>query len=69
MARPDVTLQDVRAAQVRIGEHVLRTPVLENALLNDACGARLYFKCENLQQTGAFKARGASNAVLARSAA
>jgi threonine dehydratase len=43
--------------------------VLENALLNAACGARLYFKCENLQEMGAFKTRGASNAVLSRTAA
>jgi len=69
MPRPDVTLQDIRAAQARIGGCVLRTPVLESALLNAACGAQLYFKCENLQHTGAFKARGASNAVFARSTA
>jgi threonine dehydratase len=66
---PQVTLQDIRAAQARIAGSVLRTPVLENALLNAACGARLYFKCENLQEMGAFKTRGASNAVLSRTAA
>jgi threonine dehydratase len=43
--------------------------VLENALLNAGCGAQLHFKCENLQEMGAFKARGASNAIFARSAA
>ncbi|HEY2418714.1 MAG TPA: pyridoxal-phosphate dependent enzyme [Steroidobacteraceae bacterium] len=69
MARPDVTLQDIRTAQARIGEHVWRTPVLESTWLNEACGARLYFKCENLQHTGAFKARGATNAIFARSSA
>src|ERR1019366_4158964 len=46
-----------------------RTPVLENALLNAGGGAQLHFKCENLQEMGAFKARGASNAIFARSAA
>jgi threonine dehydratase len=69
MPRPDVTLQDIRAAQARISGCVLRTPVLESALLNAACGAQLHFKCENLQETGAFKARGASNAIFARSSA
>jgi threonine dehydratase len=69
MPRQDVTLQDIRAAQVRIAGCVIRTPVLENALLNAGCGAQLHFKCENLQEMGAFKARGASNAIFARSAA
>jgi threonine dehydratase len=68
-ARQEVTLQDIRAAQARIAGSVLRTPVLENALLDAACGAHLHFKCENLQQMGAFKARGAGNAILARSPA
>jgi threonine dehydratase len=67
MPPPDVTLQDIRAAQERIAGYVVRTPVLESPLLNAACGARLHFKCENLQETGAFKARGASNAIFARS--
>jgi len=67
--QPEVTLQRIRAAQERIAGSVLRTPVLENALLDAACGARLHFKCENLQQMGAFKTRGASNAVFARSPA
>lgn len=69
MPRPDVTLQDIRAAQARLGDCVLRTPVLESELLNAVCGAQLYFKCENLQHTGAFKARGAGNAIFARSLA
>jgi threonine dehydratase len=67
--QPEVTLQRIRAAQERIAGSVLRTPVLENALLDAACGARLHFKCENLQQMGAFKTRGASNAVFVRSPA
>jgi threonine dehydratase len=69
MPPPEVTLEDIRTAQQRLAGYVVRTPVLENALLNAACGARLHFKCENLQETGAFKARGAANAIFARSAA
>jgi threonine dehydratase len=45
---------------------VLRTPVLESPLLDETTGARLYFKCESLQPVGAFKLRGASNAIEAR---
>tara|TARA_R110002051_G_scaffold237791_1_gene298631 strand:+ start:619 stop:1590 length:972 start_codon:yes stop_codon:yes gene_type:complete len=58
------TLQDMRAAQDRIGPYVHRTPVLTSQYLNDLTGAELFFKCENLQKAGAFKARGASNAVF-----
>ncbi|MBM3853760.1 MAG: pyridoxal-phosphate dependent enzyme [Verrucomicrobia bacterium] len=54
----------LQAAHVRIRPHITRTPVLTNARLNAACGGRLFFKCENLQKIGAFKARGASNAVF-----
>jgi threonine dehydratase len=68
MREPDVTLEDIRAAQKRIAGRVLRTPVIENAQIDAACGAKLHFKCENLQEIGAFKARGASNAIFARSA-
>src|ERR1700722_6451870 len=66
MPKPDVTLEHIRAAQGRIAGRVLCTPVLENALIDAQCGAHLYFKCENLQEMGAFKARGASNAIFAR---
>jgi threonine dehydratase len=62
-----ISLADIEAARDRIAAHVRRTPVLTSDLLDEAAGARLYFKCENLQQIGAFKARGASNAVLALS--
>jgi threonine dehydratase len=55
----------IRAAHERIRPHVHRTPVLTSARLNQACGGSLYFKCENLQKVGAFKARGATNAVFA----
>lgn len=61
------TLEDVRAAQARIADHVHRTPVLTSAYLDGLTGARLFFKCENFQKAGAFKARGASNAVFSLS--
>ncbi|MGE5207839.1 MAG: pyridoxal-phosphate dependent enzyme [Alphaproteobacteria bacterium] len=55
----------IRAAHERIRPYIHRTPVLTNSWLNDACGASLFFKCENFQKVGAFKARGATNAVFA----
>jgi threonine dehydratase len=63
----EVTLETIRAARERITGCVLRTPVLSHALIDARCGAQLHFKCENLQEMGAFKARGASNAIFARS--
>ena len=55
----------VRAASERIAPYVRRTPVLTSRSLDAIGGARLYFKCENFQKAGAFKARGAHNAVFA----
>jgi threonine dehydratase len=60
-----LTLDGIRAAHERIRPYVHRTPVLTNSWLNDACRASLFFKCENFQKVGAFKARGATNAVFA----
>ncbi len=60
-----VTFADVTAAAARIAGHVHRTPVLRSRRLDAMFGAELHFKCENLQRIGAFKARGAHNAVLA----
>ncbi len=62
-ALPD--LAAIRAAAARIAPHVHRTPVLTSSSIDDEVGARLFFKCENLQKIGAFKARGATNAVFA----
>jgi threonine dehydratase len=59
-----LTLADIQAAQVRIRPYVHRTPVLTSASLDAMLGARLFFKCENFQKAGAFKARGAHNAVM-----
>jgi threonine dehydratase len=60
-----LALGDIETARDRIAPFVRRTPVLTSDLLDDAAGGRLFFKCENLQQIGAFKARGAANAVFA----
>jgi len=57
-------LEHVRQAHARIRGRIHRTPVLTSARLDELCGARLFFKCENFQKTGSFKARGALNAVL-----
>jgi threonine dehydratase len=54
---------DVVAAARRLDGHAHRTPVLTSATADGLCGARLYFKCENLQRMGAFKFRGAYNAL------
>jgi len=59
-----LNLDTIRAAHQRIRPYVHRTPVLTNSWLNDACSATLFFKCENFQKIGAFKARGATNAVF-----
>lgn len=56
---------DILEARGRIAPYLRRTPVVSSAVLDRAVGARLYFKCENLQHVGAFKARGATNAVMA----
>ena len=61
------TLDDIRQAHTRIAQHIRRTPVLTSALLDRETGAELFFKCENFQKAGAFKSRGACNAVFAMS--
>ena len=58
------TFDDMLAAHDRIAPYVHRTPVLTSSFLNELTGAQLFFKCENLQKAGAFKVRGASNAVF-----
>src|SRR5881392_1554052 len=54
----------IRAAHERIRAYIHRTPVLTSTRLDDASGASLFFKCENFQKIGAFKPRGATNAVF-----
>ncbi len=58
------TYDDVIAAHERIAPYVHRTPVMTSSFINSLVGAELFFKCENFQKAGAFKARGASNAVF-----
>lgn len=58
----------IREAVTRISGRVNQTPVLTSETLNRLAGASLFFKCENFQKTGAFKARGATNAIFALSA-
>ena len=63
------TWDDVLVAHERIRPYVHRTPVLTSSFLDRLTGASLFFKCENLQKAGAFKVRGASNAVFGLSEA
>lgn len=59
-----LTIDDMLAARERIAPYIHRTPVLTSSYFNDLTGAELFFKCENFQKAGAFKVRGASNAVF-----
>jgi threonine dehydratase len=62
--KPALTMQSIREAHARIRDKIHRTPVMTSEVLDELAGNRLYFKCENLQKVGAFKARGATNAVF-----
>ena len=59
----EVTFEDVARAHERIRDHAHRTPVLTSSTIDTLTGARVHFKCENLQRMGAFKFRGAYNAL------
>lgn len=63
MTDHDPNFADIRAAAARIAPHVHRTPVATCASIDTLSGCALHFKCEHLQMVGAFKARGAANAV------
>lgn len=67
MTNEFLTLTDIREAHARILPHVNLTPVMTSETLDASAGAKLFFKCENLQKVGAFKARGAANAVFSLS--
>lgn len=60
---PLPSFDDVAAAAARIAGHAHRTPVMTSRTVDDALGAQVFFKCENLQRMGAFKFRGAFNAL------
>ncbi|MCB0138253.1 MAG: pyridoxal-phosphate dependent enzyme [Caldilineaceae bacterium] len=63
------TLEDIREAHARIRPYIHRTPLLTSRSIDEMVGAELFFKCDNLQKAGAFKTRGATNAVFSLSAA
>lgn len=67
-APPSVTYEDVAAAAQRLSDVVHRTPVMTSRTVNEWTNADVYFKCENFQRTGAFKLRGAYNAISQLSA-
>jgi threonine dehydratase len=58
------TIDTIRAAHQRIKPYIHRTPVMTSEFINREVGAQIFFKCENFQKVGAFKARGACNAVF-----
>jgi len=63
-----VSYADVEGAHARISAHVIRTPVLRSTTVDARTGAQVFFKCENFQRMGAFKFRGALNAMAQLSA-
>lgn len=56
--------EDMTAAHGRIKPHIRHTPIRRSAYLDELTGAELFFKCENFQEPGAFKVRGAANVVF-----
>jgi len=64
-----LTFEDVEAAARRLADWIHRTPVITCRSFDDAVGASVFFKCENLQRAGSFKIRGALNKLLTLSAA
>ena len=60
-----ITPETIQNAHQRIRPYIHQTPVLQSRQLNELTGAKIYFKCENMQKVGAFKMRGAANAVFA----
>jgi threonine dehydratase len=61
------TWDEIREAHARIAPRIHRTPVLTSHSLDALAGAQFFFKCENLQKTGSFKIRGATNAIFSLS--
>ncbi|MEB2778831.1 pyridoxal-phosphate dependent enzyme [Algoriphagus sp. C2-6-M1] len=57
-------LVDIQAAHERIQPFIHRTPIMTSSAINENAGCEIFFKCENFQKVGAFKARGAANAVM-----
>lgn len=63
-----LTLELIKEAAIRIAGHIHRTPVITSRSFNKVAGREVFFKCENLQRAGAFKARGATNKILSLTA-
>ena len=59
-----ITSSDISSAAKRIEGIIHKTPILTNGYINKLAGAEIFFKCENFQKTGSFKARGATNSIL-----
>jgi threonine dehydratase len=64
LKKPEFGLDTIRKVQADIAPYIHRTPVLTSTYFNSSYNTRIRFKCENLQKAGAFKARGAANAVF-----
>ena len=64
---PSIDWKSIELAHERIRSRIHRTPVLTSKSLDELAGAQLFFKCENLQKTGSFKIRGATNAIFSLS--
>ncbi|PYS30438.1 MAG: serine dehydratase, partial [Acidobacteria bacterium] len=62
-----LTLKLIKEAAARLAGRVHRTPVMTSRSFNEVAGREVFFKCENLQRAGAFKARGATNKILSLS--
>jgi len=58
------SLSDIKRAHSRIGKYIIHTPIITSNSINEMTGAEIFFKCENFQKIGAFKMRGAINAIL-----
>lgn len=58
------TLEDIKAAHQRIQPFIHKTPIMTSGAIDEIAGCQVFFKCENFQKVGAFKARGAANAVM-----
>lgn len=58
------SFSDIKRAHQRISKYITETPVLTSRLIDEIAGCNLFFKCENFQKVGAFKMRGAANAVF-----
>ncbi len=69
MDTTDITLENIQQAYARIKPYIHRTPILTSGTINKMADASIYFKCENFQKIGAFKIRGATNAILSLGAA